>query len=76
MRAHGFNAVGPSIAELILNAIHLRDNAVMQMAALQLGKPKYLTEKEVKRPGGPSVGYLGLERAWYVLGGQSEEGIS
>ncbi len=61
MRAHGFNAVGSSIADLILNSISLRDTAVMQLAALQLGKPKYLTEREVGRVGGS---LLGLERAW------------
>jgi ribulose-5-phosphate 4-epimerase/fuculose-1-phosphate aldolase len=46
MRGHGFNVVGSSIPDMVMGAINLRDNALVQLSALQMGKVKYLTYEE------------------------------
>jgi 3-hydroxy-2-methylpyridine-4,5-dicarboxylate 4-decarboxylase len=61
MRGHGYNVVGPSVPDLVSNAISLRDNAVILMAALQLGKPTYISDEEAKES---TKTYVSPERAW------------
>ncbi len=61
MRGHGYNVVGPTVPDLVSNAISLRDNAVILMAALQLGKPKYISDEEAKES---TKTYVSPERAW------------
>jgi 3-hydroxy-2-methylpyridine-4,5-dicarboxylate 4-decarboxylase len=48
MRGHGCNVVGVNIPSMIRAAISLRDNAIVQLAAMQAGKPKYLSYEEAK----------------------------
>jgi 3-hydroxy-2-methylpyridine-4,5-dicarboxylate 4-decarboxylase len=61
MRGHGFNAVGASVPELVISAVALRDNVLLQMMALQLGKPKYMADHEAK---GLGKSASGTERGW------------
>jgi 3-hydroxy-2-methylpyridine-4,5-dicarboxylate 4-decarboxylase len=61
MRGHGYNVVGPTLPDLVSNAISLRDNAVILMAALQLGKPKYISDEEARES---TKTYVSPERAW------------
>jgi len=65
MRGHGYTAVGTSIADLLNAAIALRDNALVQLGALQIGgKVKYMTSEECGTDRVSAVGTLALERAW------------
>ena len=61
MRGHGFNVVGDSIPSMVQAAIILRDNAVIQLAAIQVGRPKYLTAKEAKTS---ARALTATERSW------------
>lgn len=66
MRGHGCNVVGDSIPSMVQAVITLRDNVVIQLAALQLGQPRYVTDKEAPKSLGMTTG---TERAWnyYVV---------
>jgi len=46
MRGHGYTVVGSTVPGVVSNAISLRDNAVIQLMALQLGTPKYVSKEE------------------------------
>lgn len=61
MRGHGYTVVGSSLPNAVANAISLRDDAVISLMAIQLGKPKYLSAEEcaATRGGNPAP-----ERAW------------
>ena len=48
MRGHGCVTVGRNIREAVMRAIYLQVNARLQMMALQLGDPKYLSDGEVE----------------------------
>ncbi len=61
MRGHGFNVVGKSVPHAVQAAINLRDNVVIQLAAMQYGKPKGLTYEEAKTA---ATSLSGPERAW------------
>jgi len=61
MRGHGYTVVGSTLPGAVDNAISLRDNAVISLMALQLGKPKYLSAEECK---GAATGGGSPERAW------------
>jgi len=61
MRGHGCNVVGDSIPSMVQAVITLRDNVVIQLAALQLGQPRYVTDEEAKKSVGTTTG---TERAW------------
>ncbi len=65
MRGHGFAAAGASIPELIMTSIGLRNNALIQLGALQLGgKIKYISPEE-SGTDRVSIGKtLAMERAW------------
>jgi ribulose-5-phosphate 4-epimerase/fuculose-1-phosphate aldolase len=63
MRGHGFNVVAPNIPELVQRAITLRDNVLIQLAAHQLGTPKYLTAEEARHSSNAFIG-VGVERGW------------
>jgi 3-hydroxy-2-methylpyridine-4,5-dicarboxylate 4-decarboxylase len=66
LRGHGCDIVAAALPHLVASAIYLRDNSIIQMQALQLGRePKYLSEEEAK----PAVdkalfGELPLDRMW------------
>ena len=59
MRGHGYNVVRPTVPDLVSNAISLRDNEVILTAALQLGKPKYISDEEAQES---TKTYVSLER--------------
>jgi ribulose-5-phosphate 4-epimerase/fuculose-1-phosphate aldolase len=61
MRGHGYNVVGKSVPHAVQAAINLRDNVVIQLAAMQYGKPKALTHEEAKTA---AAVLSGPERAW------------
>jgi HCOMODA/2-hydroxy-3-carboxy-muconic semialdehyde decarboxylase len=61
MRGHGYNVVGKNIPQAVQAAINLRDNVVVQLAAMQHGKPKSLTYDEAKTA---AAALSGSERAW------------
>jgi 3-hydroxy-2-methylpyridine-4,5-dicarboxylate 4-decarboxylase len=61
MRGHGYNVVGKNVPQAVQAAISLRDNVVIQLAAMQYGKPKCLTYDEAKTA---AAALSGAERAW------------
>ena len=61
MRGHGYNVVGKNVPNAVQAAINLRDNVVMQLAAMQYGKPKCLSYDEAKTA---AAVLSGSERAW------------
>ena len=61
MRGHGYNVVGKSIPHTVQSAINLRDNVVIQLAAMQYGKPKSLSYDEAKTA---AASLSGPEKAW------------
>ncbi len=66
LRGHGCDIVAESIPELVASAIYLRDNAAVQLQALQLGKRiKYLSTKEAKQAMVTALfNPLPLDRMW------------
>jgi ribulose-5-phosphate 4-epimerase/fuculose-1-phosphate aldolase len=66
LRGHGCDIVAESIPALVASAIYLRDNASIQMQAMQLGKDvKYLSVEEAKRAMEAALfGDLPLQRMW------------
>lgn len=67
MRGHGSTVVGRSIREAVYTAVYLEVNAQLQMASMQLGQVKHLTDGEISRIQGrlgdakPGEGY---DRTW------------
>jgi len=61
MRGHGYNVVGKSVPHTVQAAINLRDNVVIQLSAMQYGKPKGLSYNEAKTA---AAVLSGPERAW------------
>jgi 3-hydroxy-2-methylpyridine-4,5-dicarboxylate 4-decarboxylase len=66
LRGHGCDIVAESMPALVASAIYLRDNASIQLQALQLGKDvKYLTPEEAKRAMETALfNSLPLDRMW------------
>ncbi|MBV9523901.1 MAG: class II aldolase/adducin family protein [Alphaproteobacteria bacterium] len=64
MRGHGCVVAAPGIREAVMTAIYLAANAALQMAALRLGEPRYLTPGEVALTATKHSAGLGLDRAW------------
>lgn len=66
LRGHGCNIVAESIAHLVASAIYLRDNALIQLQSLHIGKEvKYLSAEEAK--GAMEIALfdsLPLDRMW------------
>jgi len=46
MRGHGSTTVGTSVRQAVYRAVYAEVNARLQMAALRLGPPEYLTPEE------------------------------
>jgi len=61
MRGHGYNVVGKNVPLAVQAAINLRDNVVVQLAAMQYEKPKSLSYDEAKTV---AAVLSGAERAW------------
>ena len=66
LRGHGCDIVAESIPAVVASAIYLRDNAAVQLQALQLSKDvKYLSDEEAKRAMELALfGPLPLDRMW------------
>ena len=64
MRGHGSVTVAVSLRRAVLTAIYLVVNAKVQMAAMQLGIPSYLTAEEVALTTESSFSPGSLDRMW------------
>jgi ribulose-5-phosphate 4-epimerase/fuculose-1-phosphate aldolase len=66
LRGHGCDIVGESLPHVVASAIYLRDNATIQLQALQLGGDvKYLSSEEAKRAMEVALfNALPLDRMW------------
>lgn len=64
LRGHGCVVVGESIAALVLASISLRDNAAVQLGAMALGEPKYLSYEEGRAATRVNESAVPLGRAW------------
>ncbi len=64
MKRHGCVVAGASLREAVMTAIYLQVNARLQLQALQLGTPDYLTPTEAELCAGRMTAPLGLDRAW------------
>lgn len=62
MRGHGYTTVGASIAEAVFRAAYTASNCALQMAALQLGEPRYLSPGEAVACDAATMGQI--DRAW------------
>jgi HCOMODA/2-hydroxy-3-carboxy-muconic semialdehyde decarboxylase len=64
MRGHGCVVVGETLKFAVMTAVYTQVNARLQMAALRLGEPKYLTEGEIEAMARQQRTPLFSERAW------------
>lgn len=64
MRGHGCVVAGATVRVAVFTAIYLQVNAQLQMDALRLGEPRYLSPGEVERGGQRQLTPLALDRAW------------
>lgn len=62
MRGHGFTTVGTNIAQAVFRAIYTASNCQLQMAAMQLGTPRFLSSAEAAACEASTSGQAG--RAW------------
>lgn len=64
LRDHGCVVVGDCVQTMVEASIYLRDNASLQLEALHLGKPKYLSYEEGRRATEIMECELTVERVW------------
>jgi len=64
MRGHGCVVGGDTIKQAVMIAIYLEANAKLQMQALQLGDPRYMTSGEIDLCSERITGELAIDRAW------------
>jgi HCOMODA/2-hydroxy-3-carboxy-muconic semialdehyde decarboxylase len=64
MRGHGCVVVGRNIKEAVNAAVYLQVNARLQMHALQLGEPIYLTPAEIEAMTARQMSPLAMDRTW------------
>ena len=64
MRGHGCVVAGTNIKEAVMFAVYLETNARLQLQAIQLGDPVYLSPGEVDAGMKQFVGELAINRAW------------
>lgn len=62
MRGHGFTAVGSSVPQAVFRAHYTAVNCDLQMKALQLGAPRYLSAAEAAACDASTNGQI--DRAW------------
>lgn len=62
MRGHGMTVVGDSLAQAVFRSIYTEANARIQLSALALGPPDFLTEEEASAADAANQGQIG--RAW------------
>jgi HCOMODA/2-hydroxy-3-carboxy-muconic semialdehyde decarboxylase len=64
MRGHGCVVSGSTLKHAVLIAIYTQVNANLQMAAMQLGSPKFLSAREVEQCTEMVHSALATDRAW------------
>jgi ribulose-5-phosphate 4-epimerase/fuculose-1-phosphate aldolase len=64
MRGHGCAVAGRTLREAVMTAIYLKANAKLQLQAMQLGEPKFLSAAEIGKCTEMQFSPLALERAW------------
>jgi HCOMODA/2-hydroxy-3-carboxy-muconic semialdehyde decarboxylase len=64
MKRHGCVVAGSNVKNAVMAAYYLQVNAKMQMQALQLGTPDYLTPTEVEKCQARQTSPLAVDRAW------------
>jgi ribulose-5-phosphate 4-epimerase/fuculose-1-phosphate aldolase len=64
MRGHGATIAGHTTRQAVLTAIYLVVNARLQLAAMQLGTPQYLSSEEIELTTKMAHGYGSVERNW------------
>ena len=64
MRGHGCVVSAATLKHAVLIAIYTQVNATLQMAAMQLGTPNFLSPREVERCTEMMQAALGVDRAW------------
>ena len=64
MRGHGCVVGASNIKVAVMMAVYLEDNAKLQMQAMQMGEPKYMTPGEIALCSGRIGGELAINRAW------------
>jgi HCOMODA/2-hydroxy-3-carboxy-muconic semialdehyde decarboxylase len=64
MRGHGAVIAADDIRIAVNAAIYLRVNAIIQLDAMRLGAPTFLTPQEVDLAAGGVLSPLALDRAW------------
>jgi len=64
MRGHGCVVAAQSIKLAVMTAVYTQVNARLQMDALRLGEPKYLTQNEIETMTRRQQTPLASERAW------------
>jgi len=62
MRGHGSTVVAPSLKLAVYRAVYAEVNAKLQLQALQLGEPEYLSEREARAAMASTEGQV--ERPW------------
>lgn len=66
MKRHGCVVAGNTLQETVMKAVYLQVNARLQLQAMQIGTPDYLTPAEIDLCSATQLSPLGLERAWEV----------
>ena len=64
MRGHGCTVTGGSTQQAVMNAIFLRDNTRIQLMAMPLGEPRYLSEEEGRDSEKTQYSDISLGRCW------------
>lgn len=75
LRDHGCCVVGGSVPSMVMASIYLRDNAAIQLQAIQLGEPKYLSYEEGRQAAIVMGSSLALERAWGYWVGRAKRAM-
>jgi ribulose-5-phosphate 4-epimerase/fuculose-1-phosphate aldolase len=64
LRGHGAVVVGHSIREVCMLALYLEESARLQVEAMKLGEPKFVSQTEAERIAKRTFKPTSTERAW------------
>jgi ribulose-5-phosphate 4-epimerase/fuculose-1-phosphate aldolase len=64
LRGHGAVVVGHSIREVCMLAVYLEESARLQVEAMKLGEPKFVSQTEAERIAKRTFKPTSTERAW------------
>ena len=64
MKRHGCVVTGATVEETVMKAIYLQVNAKIQLQAMQIGEPDYLTDIEIQECTAMQQAPISLDRAW------------